>query len=1407
MTTQTSVPSENWDDDFEFSQSNSNKNSKPKNARKPEPTNSPPLEPRLSVASSHFSEDWDAEDGPRQPSSKPPVPGSSRRGGIGGISSRLDNWAEPGPSTPTKRGVTQAQAENWDDDFEDKGDSPPGRRHHAHRASHHAFQHNHSHSHALRTRHSYHTPPRPKPSAELENWDDDFDDPMDPSSSTSPSKNDNDNTPIMKRTRREAYADTSDEEDDVDFGFSEDKEEDKTVTAHSRTAPMLRGGSSNSHSHTSSVHSPPPVPALPHAISPSPIESFPRSPAVSVFSIPTTSGRNSIGHFNSTSHLVLSGASSLAMLPPSPPQRERRRLRKKSRPPHMDNNVFELIEEHRDSSPPPLPPSTPERERASSPPMVPMMPSSSVEATPGSGVSKSPLLSRIGSVKKWGVRRKRASTGPAEVMMHDFGASSGGMVEEDGTPRPPSSLEQTQAQTPSSRNRNSNTAGGTRSAWFFRPGGAHYGAGSPPPGLAELKHERSLDQVRLRPGAGEGGSEGGVQVPTTPSKSGKLFKRKASGLPLEYTSSGETGDGSSSKSGMVGLGKPTLGPSRRPTSMQVPNGALSIGSGSNKFASIGTRHASYGSSIGRASSSRVFSTPTPTESAEDLPPIPALPPQEGSRSFMGSVRKISLVSGKKHKKKKSSVDIAFIPPMLDPSLQGDTGGNEDRELDADGDTRMKSPSQAHTPDLLPPIELHPPSPPRLINGMSTAHSIPLNISDGMEPMIPSMSAPASITMSPLHSSASPAASNKATPKTPGSPQSASLGRTTQAPIPSPSNVSVPRRNSLGDLKIPARISQAQIGLKRDLGLVREFATSVDRLKELQSTYHHMLAEVQTFLESAPPSRATSPNVLSLVRPRSRLRSYTSPPTSTSSSSQNTFAEHKQIAATLQAITVKYKISWECAELLIELGGGAPTPSSPPASGPSSSFSAPTVLMQAELDRRKNRERAITLSGEESKPPPLVSNATPSTSTFGPPNASWRASTGRHDLSQRQLVLLRDMLHSAELPPDDGPTLEENVNRNWRWGDAMSSTVTLPSEESGSRGANHGEGTKKKRRGGRMGLAGLRDMLRMLKRSYSEQAATPPVPALPGVASTASLNTESSHYSHHYPHGQVAAGVVHRVSKTSTGPESVCCTTGTPVNSPYSGPPLNHKASPRRPSLASIFRLGQKTKATVSSSTGESSQDSRSDVRSASRGSNMTGDEEDWDRIEVPIDLDTAARALGIEGTATIKGRKGLMSPFLSEYPPGHTGPTLRPVTPRRGQEVTQALRLEVEASPRSIRPMRSTRLSNVEEVEDGERPPLGAKAKKRVSLRPPSRGGGAQMPVPVPGSSRTGSVRSAPPQPLAIDDPAHGLPEIKLSMTPENIKPLLENAKEVHVRCYDCLRELRALLDVAPAVVLPASTN
>ena len=76
-------------------------------------------------------------------------------------------------------------------------------------------------------------------------------------------------------------------------------------------------------------------------------------------------------------------------------------------------------------------------------------------------------------------------------------------------------------------------------------------------------------------------------------------------------------------------------------------------------------------------------------------------------------------------------------------------------------------------------------------------------------------------------SSPPSVTPKPSPKGPGSPQTASLGRATQLPLTSTVTGIVPRRNSLGDLKIPARISRAQVGLKRDLSMVREFAAEVE----------------------------------------------------------------------------------------------------------------------------------------------------------------------------------------------------------------------------------------------------------------------------------------------------------------------------------------------------------------------------------------------------------------------------------------------------------------------------------------------------------------------------------------------------------------------------------------------------
>jgi hypothetical protein len=148
-----------------------------------------------------------------------------------------------------------------------------------------------------------------------------------------------------------------------------------------------------------------------------------------------------------------------------------------------------------------------------------------------------------------------------------------------------------------------------------------------------------------------------------------------------------------------------------------------------------------------------------------------------------------------------------------------------------------------TSALLPPIELQPPSPPRLppfkkehVQRRSRAYTTS-NENQVVESSSSVKSGAPPPPLSPNNNSKllllSPSSSSTSSPGKSSIHQSVSLGRSTGV------NVGVGdetvggsggmgRRNSLGDLKIPVRISQAQVGLRRDLGMVREFANNVER---------------------------------------------------------------------------------------------------------------------------------------------------------------------------------------------------------------------------------------------------------------------------------------------------------------------------------------------------------------------------------------------------------------------------------------------------------------------------------------------------------------------------------------------------------------------------------------------------
>ncbi|KAJ7304614.1 hypothetical protein DFH08DRAFT_903084 [Mycena albidolilacea] len=812
--------------------------------------------------------------------------------------------------------------------------------------------------------------------------------------------------------------------------------------------------------------------------------------------------------------------------------------------------------------------------------------------------------------------------------------------------------------------------------------------------------------------------------------------------------------------------------------------------------------------------------------------------REGMGFVERNVRRISLV-GQRHKRTKSGVSITALGVSGDEKEndgKGKRAGSEKRSIDG-------------LPPLPPPtppvdVQVQSPSPPQTLRSTSASTatmkaSAPINIGASRKlevhpsafsptfsssPGSISLASPISLASSstpslmPYSAASSPPShshshSTSPSPKPPVSPQSASLGRSAAAhhvvtaaagAASSPlgaAGTGTMRRNSLGDLKIPARISQAQVGLRRDLGMVREFARNVEELKDLQGTYQTLVLEVQGILDmhvlhptqsrekaEKEPTR-TSPTFFK--RHRSNTSTSGSSPTVQQQTQQQAY---KQLASAFYTINSKYRISWECAELLIELGGGGTS------SPPSTSTSAPAMQQSAvggsdglKGAKKSKRERAITLQEDAKAPPapgPVATTASlgtvPSPPLASPPgNLAWRASTGRNDLSTRQLLLLKEMLNPTPGGPDEsfvedipeemvaamaaGSTA--TVNREWRWGDAMNSTVTLPSEESGTQGGVPGK--EKKRRSSRMRMSGIRDMLRALTKG----AVTPPVPVSSTSVSTAS--SSDLHAQHLYQHRQVATNgkQQRRRAKTSAGPESVSIRSTHRPLSPFDPPSLK-TASPRRPSLASIFRIG-KSKTPPTSAVADLSFDSAQDGFdhevyptfsgvSGGRGSasTSTGDEEeDWDRLEDSASDAEAAAAVARRGGSTIRGRSPYMQTSLLTPASG------RPTTPMRSPSGSRTSVHDLSAAA----PARATRLSNVEEHADTKSTSKAESPSRQFSR---SRRGG-----------KTGSVRSMPPATL---------PDPKLAMTPENIKPLLENAREVHARLSDCIAEIRTLLAARP---------
>ena len=572
---------------------------------------------------------------------------------------------------------------------------------------------------------------------------------------------------------------------------------------------------------------------------------------------------------------------------------------------------------------------------------------------------------------------------------------------------------------------------------------------------------------------------------------------------------------------------------------------------------------------------------------------------------------------------------------------------------------------------------------------------------------------------------------------------------------------------------------------------------------------------------AIPSRPTSPTTFFTPRRRSRSNATTMPPS----------AQIRTITTSMTELQAKFAITWECAELLIELGGGSTAPSriskvqSKSSLAPKvfpTSTSAPPEMNSIE---RRARERAITLGGDEQKPvlpeTEPKSNTMPTTPRH---SGDWSNASGKGDLNSRQLLLLREMLHHPDA--DDTPqgvlerlrVLDSQVNHDWVWGGPMGSTITLPPSDGSVH--NHRTATPsdksptKKRRASRLGMSAVRDMLRSLKRSVAE------------------AHQNQHQQSLHPPSSESSVGLTDRPArrraKTSTGPQGSDLGRESPAphsrrdpRSPYNTVNSGVHKSPRRPSLASIFRFAHKGKSKPNSgnSTDHSSVRNRPNAPSSSgTGSQATMEDEDWDRVDDSTsDLDfhsphsTRSTSGGTDASSTLRAKRANQGqPEKSPYLTHQENLPPEPSNPRRGGPPgPDASRSSIWEGTWS----RGTKLSNVEEIAEGNTPVKRGPKKQPSRLfglspspslrrhlsdakqpqKQPVRINGKRLSgvPPVQRGGNTGSVRSTPPQWI---ETAEGLPDPKLALTPENIKPLLDSAREVLLRCTECVAEARTLL-------------
>ncbi|GAA6000336.1 uncharacterized protein JCM10292_001464 [Rhodotorula paludigena] len=289
--------------------------------------------------------------------------------------------------------------------------------------------------------------------------------------------------------------------------------------------------------------------------------------------------------------------------------------------------------------------------------------------------------------------------------------------------------------------------------------------------------------------------------------------------------------------------------------------------------------------------------------------------------------------------------------------------------------------------------------------------------------------------------------------------------------PSEPEASVTRRNSLSDLRIPARITNAQKKIEEDLERVKQFAKAIEDLKTLQRQYNQL---IQVFVEPSPPS----PGLLSPDQPSSAALNKT--------------------AQAARRVELDFSSTWEQVQTLINLADGAPSQGGLKKTSPGTLASRRDRCVSLAPERESHRLSLRAASGSETE-----------TETSLARKGSVRAHQRRPSSSSFETdasvaVRQREMLRGVLAPPAKGASLPSRAPPAARPPlprlDSGASTVRSPSKKAIPLGASHTVAPTSPRsaaqplspasarRVSRGGVFGIREFLLRLRSKATEELA-------------------------------------------------------------------------------------------------------------------------------------------------------------------------------------------------------------------------------------------------------------------------------------------------------------------------------